>query len=356
MTHKERIIAAVALKQVDRLPFWPKLDRAYENAWGEPVSVFHERFGSDVIVGIRNSFTEVRKKTRYVDRTDGLDSEVRYETPYGTLSLRRRFDPASQSSHPLEHPVKTKGDLEIMTAWVEDAEVVFDEDGCEAARQAQERIGGSGYTVENIGETSLMFLVEWLAGVEQSHYLLADYPGEVEALFASLHRNFLKRFEIAAEHSPADSLHLTENTSSTLISPAQYEKYCFPQISAYGEIAKAGGKPLMLHMCGHLKALLPLLSRLPASSFEAFTSPTVGNTSLLDGRTACPDKCLIGGTNATVWLRPAGEIIRYLEGELDKLPHHRGIVLTSAGVMPPMCEPDTIAAVKGWLDRYPARM
>jgi len=31
------------------------------------------------------------------------------------------------------------------------------------------------------------------------------------------------------------------------------------------------------------------------AAFEAFTSPTLGNTTLLDGRTACPDKCLIGG-------------------------------------------------------------
>jgi hypothetical protein len=31
--------------------------------------------------------------------------------------------------------------------------------------------------------------------------------------------------------------------------------------------------------------------------------------------------------------------------DLDALPHHRGIVVTSAGVMPPLCRPETIRDV-----------
>jgi len=82
----------------------------------------------------------------------------------------------------------------------------------------------------------------------------------------------------------------------------------------------------------------------------------VANTTLLDGRSACPDKCLVGGTNAMLWLRPAGEIIAQIEADLDSLPHHRGIVVTSAGVMPPLCGPETIKQVCEWVRQYPARM
>ena len=35
-----------------------------------------------------------------------------------------------------------------------------------------------------------------------------------------------------------------------------------------------------------------------------------------------------------LWLKPANEIIAKIEQDLDELPHHRGIVVTSAGVMP----------------------
>jgi uroporphyrinogen-III decarboxylase len=99
-----------------------------------------------------------------------------------------------------------------------------------------------------------------------------------------------------------------------------------------------------------------MLAEMPVEVFEAFTSPTVGNTTLLDGRTACPNICLMGGTNAALWLRPVKEIIANIERSLDALPHHRGIILTSGGVQPPICPPETIKAVSDWLKTYPLRM
>jgi uroporphyrinogen-III decarboxylase len=148
---------------------------------------------------------------------------------------------------------------------------------------------------------------------------------------------------------------MVENTSTTLISVEQYRKYCFGHIQAYGETMSSAGKRVILHMCGHLKALLDDLAKLPVAGFEAFTSPTLGNTTLLDGRSRCPDKCLIGGTQATLWLKPADEIIVRIKHDLDELPHHRGIVVTSAGVMPPMCPPKKIKTVCDWVHAYPAR-
>jgi uroporphyrinogen-III decarboxylase len=106
-------------------------------------------------------------------------------------------------------------------------------------------------------------------------------------------------------------------------------------------------------MCGHLKDLLGKLSETNTDAFEAFTSPPVGNTRLIDGRTACPDKAIIGGTNACLWTQEVGEIISESKRDLDALPHRRGIVFTSAGVMPPLCPPETIKKVCDWVKTYP---
>jgi uroporphyrinogen-III decarboxylase len=56
-----------------------------------------------------------------------------------------------------------------------------------------------------------------------------------------------------------------------------------------------------------------------------------------------------------LWTRPPEEIIAEIERSLDALPHHRGIVVTSAGVMPPLCPPETIKAVCEWVQSYPVR-
>jgi len=337
------------LKPVDRLPFWPKIDGSYIKKWGNTLPYYHAYFGSDRIEGIGGACREERTTCWHDIKINGSEFVTAFGTPHGVLYQKNYFDAASQALHPVEYPIKTKRDVELMMLWYQDAAVRFDEEQREWSAEQYEDEGEDAYIIENVGESPLMYFLEWLAGIEQGQYLLADYPGEVEGLFAAMHKNLLDKFRIAAEKSCADSLFLTENTSTTVISPAQYEKYCYKHIGEYAKIVNERGKPMTLHMCGHLKALLPLLSRLPVTAFEAFTPPTVGNTSLLDGRSACPDKCLIGGTNAVNWLQPADAIIEYIDRTLDSLPHHRGLLLSSSGVMPPACEPETIKTVGMWL-------
>lgn len=361
MTSKERWLAAVKMEPVDRLPFWPKLDAAYPRAQAgrfhdAAIDAIHDWIGSDKHVWVAPCVREVRRQSALEVSTHGIVRRTAYRTPYGETEMITQFDEASQAWHPVRFPVRTRDDIRLMTAYFEDVKVVLDEDLLEQARARVAEVGQDGIACSSIGESPLMRWVEWIAGVENAHLLLADYTAEVEALFEAMHRVLLEKTRLVAEHSPVDMLYMTENTSTTLISPQQYRRYCYPHIRAYGEIARRYGRILALHMCGHLKLLLPMLSELPAQAFEAFTSPPVGNTRLADGRTACPDKCLIGGTNAVLWTRPADEIIAEIEHDLDALPHHRGVAVTSAGVMPPLCSPETIQAVCTWVKGYPARM
>ena len=219
-----------------------------------------------------------------------------------------------------------------------------------------DRVGEDAVTTTSIGVSALMDWVQHLAGIEAAPLLLCDCPDEVAALFEAKHRVLRRTAELLADRWPGDLIYSTENTSTTLISPEQYRRYSYPHIREYGEIVTGAGRLFVLHMCGQLKELLPTLSTLPVHAFEAFTAPTLGNTTLLDGRSACPDVCLVGGTQATHWTRPAGDIIAFIRTSLDELPHHRGIVVTSAGVMPPLCKPETIRDVCQWVKSYPAQV
>lgn len=357
MTPKERWLAALRMEAVDRLPFWPKINPAYASAQDPPfrnmsMPALHEFIGSDQHVGLPECIREIRPDTSLDVNGDGVLRRLTYRTPIGTASAVHRYDAASQSWHPIEFPAKVVEDLPTLTRWYEDLHHGLNPGGLEKAKSAYKEIGPNSLAVHNIGTTPLMVLVEWLAGIENAHLLLADYPNEVEALFDAMRRALIERTRLICEHSPADALYLTENTSTTLTSPDQFRRYCAPVIDECGRIIRDFGGLLILHMCGHLKELLPDLAKVPAAAFEAFTSPTLGNTTLLDGRSACPDKCLIGGTNAMLWTKPASEIIARIERDLDVLPHHRGIVVTSAGVMPPLCRPETIHKVCAWVQRY----
>jgi uroporphyrinogen-III decarboxylase len=361
MTPKERWLAALHMKPVDRLPFWPKLSGSYAKIQDAPfcdmTSVeIHDWIGSDKHEGIRSCVGRKRTKTSVTTTRKEDISQTVYTTPNGELREARIYDAPSDSWHPTEFPVKTLEDIKILTAFQEDVTLELDEDALEIATNRYRDIGDSAIAISCIGESPLMDWIEHIAGVENAHFLLMDHQEEVETLFDAMHANLVTTAQILCEHHPADAFYMIENTSTTLISPDQYQQYCAKHVGKYASITKAADRNLILHMCGHLKALLPDLALIPAQAFEAFTSPTLGNTTLLDGRSACPDKCLVGGTNAMLWLKSADEIIAKLEQDLGELPHHRGIVVTSAGVMPPMCKPETIRQVREWVNQYPARM
>jgi len=361
MTPRELWLAAVRMEPVDRLPFWPKLDAAYPHHREAPfrdmtLADIHNWVGSDRHEGVGSALHERRQRTREEQVRDGDILRTIYHTPRGSVELVRRFDPGSQSWHPIQFPVRTLEDIKLMTDWFADCTPDINGEALQAAKQRCGELGDIAITATTIGESPLMYWVEWLAGVENAHLLLADHREAVEELFEALHQVLLEKTRLVAETSPADIIYFSENTSTTLISPAQYERYCFRHISDYGHVLQGAGRLFVLHMCGLLKHLLPQLSRVPANAFEAFTSPTLGDTTLLDGRTGCPDKCLVGGTNAVLWTRSASRIIAQIEEDLGALSHHRGIVVTSAGVMTPLCEPETIREVCDWVKRYPPRL
>jgi len=119
-----------------------------------------------------------------------------------------------------------------------------------------------------------------------------------------------------ARHTPTDLVVSVENTSTTLISPGQFEKYCYGHLCDYGRIVEEEGKMHELHQCGLLGALLERIETVPAVSIEAFSSPALGDTRLADGRSRAPSKTLVGGSNCCVWLRPVSRIEEYILGEL----------------------------------------
>ncbi len=361
MRSKERWLAAIRMQPVDRLPYWPKINGSYPDAQESPFremrpDEIHDWIGSDKHEAIGNCCLEIRSRTT-VEETEAQGTRhTVFRSPHGEAQLIRRYDVSSGSWHPVDFPVKSVNDIRILTEVYTDTDVRLDRDRLEDACAQAKRIGSDALTTNVIGTSPLMHWVEWLAGVENAHFFLADHQPEVETLFDAMHNVLRKKTELLCAHSPADVLYMMENTSTTLISPDQYRRYCAMHIGEYARLTRAADRNLILHMCGHLKALLPDLAGIPAQAFEAFTSPTLGDTSLLDGRTACPDKCLVGGTNAVLWTQPADAIIAQIQTDLDALPHHSGIVVTSAGVMPPLCKPETIKQVGDWVKKYPLRL
>lgn len=362
MTSRQRMLAAYQGREVDRLPYWAKVTNpTWRTGQPEAIRAWSNIELLDYIfadgIFYADSGVRVRRPHVTVETRAGGGQIVRAtHTPDGDLQEQWAVDPATQSEHPVVFPVKTVDDLRKFR-WVF-TDVAFDVDAAalEKSRAFVRATGERGVFVSGWGTSPLMDLVEHVLGPIETHLFLCDHPEEMAELIALMHATNLMHVRAVAHNTPADIVVSVENTSTTLISPGQFETYCHRHLCQYGAAVAAEGKMHELHMCGHLLKLLEKIDTIPAASIEAFTAPTLGATRLVDGRTRAPSKTLIGGTNVNTWLMPVPQIQQYIERELAACPNHRHIVLTTAGVAPPACPAEHFRQIGQWIHTLPVRM
>lgn len=362
MTSRERMLAAYRGEQVDRLPYWAKVTNGTWRA-GQPQNVkdmtpleLLDFIHADGIFGAGAGMRVIRPHVQTeIDQSPTRIVETT-RTPDGDMQELWAIDQSNGSRHPVEFPVKTVEDIRRYRWVYTDLQFEHNDEALAQARQAVREIGERGVFHSGWGTSPLMHLVEHVIGPVDTHLMLVDYPEEMAELIDLMHQANLRIVREIARRSPADAVVSVENTSTTLISPQQFEQFCYRHLCDYGKAIQTEGKMHELHMCGHTRVLLSKIDSIPASSIEAYTSPTLGNTRLADGRADAPSKTLIGGTNVNTWLRPLDEIQAYIEHELADCRDHRHIVLTTAGVAPPGCPAEKFRAVGDWLRTVAVRM
>lgn len=363
MTRKDRFERALRHEEVDRLPFWAKIFSAgYLNAqeteyreMGEFELADHLEL--DHMTGGPSPVARTNDRVeRHDERVDGRRT-VEWKTPDGTLRQVNGFDPGSHSWHPLEFPIKTPDGIAAAHHIYEHSRFAVNEDAVPRCDERLRQVGDRGIVMAGMGISPLMDLIQHLIGPVNTYFFLNDSPAEMDALIAAMHDERLRFLRCLLSACPYDYIMSVENTSTTLLSPAVFERYCWQHLNDYGRLIVEAGKTHLLHQCGKLHALLPRIDELPAAAIEAYSSPPVGNTTLADRVERAPHTAIIGGTNATTWLMPADAICESIEASLVEAGTLAGVVLTSAGVMPPACSIEKLRQVRERMkDMTPARV
>jgi len=342
MTTRERIGAAVRGEEVDRFPVWLKMaNSTWRSAQPEPYAGMESvellrAAGCDAMVDVGISVqSESPHVTRTVTEADGLRTTV-CDTPDGRLIGEERRDPYTHSWHPTRYMVQTADDLRrLRWLYTGTSHRVDAESAARARARAAELARSDVYTMSGIGPGPLMDLMQHIAGPVQTIYLMADEPELFREVTDLMHADRVRSLEARLAQECADTFWLTENTSTTLISPAIFREFCAAHLREYGDLCWKHGIIPVHHMCGTLGALLEDIDGLPAAANEAYTTRPLGDVSLAEGRRRMPSKCLIGGTNATLWMEGPETILQTVAADLAECPDRRRMFLTSAGVLPP---------------------
>jgi hypothetical protein len=95
---------------------------------------------------------------------------------------------------------------------------------------------------------------------------------------AIMQQRWLESLEIVCARTPVEVIISAENTSTTLLSPALYRRFSLPHLQQFVEVVHRHHKKAVLHMCGWIRQLLPLIRQTGLDGIHALTPPTIGDT------------------------------------------------------------------------------
>ncbi len=344
MSSRERIMAALRGRDVDRIPWSPCID-GYFLGGVDQVEGFR-RIGADAMlrhcfnfvgsVPFRISVPPPGKSMpwKIIQKKAGEETEVTYETPVGTLTERYKYNP--ESPHlpwATKRRLEKKDDLKVL-AWM-----------CEHAEFApmpplfelpDKSIGDDGITTISILGTPLMWLINSEAFVDTFWYLYFDHTEQMEELFEAGHR-MVKRMCKACAEGPGEVVIQYDNLSSSLCSPKIWQKYAPRWIKEYAAILHSGGKIYLQHDCGHLLAFGDMLGKVDLDGLVDVATPPTGTLPDLAAARGLwgPEKFIMGGIDATAQVELApGQIKDYVRGVMGKMGDARRMALGTNDAVP----------------------
>ncbi|MBT3379539.1 MAG: hypothetical protein HN742_25530 [Lentisphaerae bacterium] len=345
MSTRDRIAATFRGDPVDHFPVWLKMANiTWKSFQPEPYHSMEgnellRSCGCDIMGGCSFPGTALRAEKPHVKTTVTRDGNIQrtvFKTPEGDLVGENSLDPATNTWHPTTYCAETLDEFRALRWCYTDTAYAVDAEAARVGLDHQRDLEQQDiYTMSGIGPSPIMHLVQHLCGPEAAIFHMVDDPKLFDEVVDLMHQDRVRHLAAILPHVPSDSFWLTENTTTTLISPTIFKDYCVPHLTTYGNMVLGHDLVPVHHMCGTLNAILEMIDELPAIANEAYTTRPVGDCSLAEGRTRMPSKALIGGTNASQWLKPAEAIIQDVAQDLAASPDRRKVFLTSAGVLPP---------------------
>lgn len=334
MSSRERLIAALAGKETDRLPFAPLMDAYFVNSLPEQgvrksLIKAAEIIGCDIMerhvagpkARIKNLTVRTVKK--------GNKTLKEYITPVGTLTEEITF--SGETNYVSKYRVETLEDIKIYRYICENTTYT---PNILPFILRDKMIGDKGLATLTGNYSPVQELLQVVSGVENTVYLLADYPDEVEELFAAMQERNIRQYKELLKY-PCDYIFDYEDTSTTVMSRTMFEDYSLPAINAYADLVHSSGKTFITHMCGKLTGFADLIAKGRQNGIDSVCPPETGDMQPWDAKRLFEGKVIIGGIdppglvfmNKRQSAEKAAEVIRNVE---DK----RGFILCTGDAVP----------------------
>ena len=374
MTSRERLLAILNKdKEIDRVGWSPLIDGYYMSSLspGKDIIDAFKEINADVMarhVFTWNSNLENKKLGKDLDSNsisyteNGVKVlEELKKVEKGTLLIRQYEIPGhiltSKSIYtkespfipfPLEPFIKTAEDIEAFIyikkkeKYIERFSNFIKEDN---------RIGEAGIATDTAPTSPIQDIIQHLIGIEKFYTVFfTDHLNELEKLMEVMHEKNLEAYKLLA-NSPASVVISYENTSTTLVSPAIYEKYSLPYIDDYADILHKKNKIFLTHRCGKLIGLVGLLKKGKDDGIIDISPEPTGDLNIWDARETWPDKIVQGGLDPTMFTQwSPGKVKDYVRFILNKTGSRDRLIIGTADATPKDAKIENLKAVGEVID------
>lgn len=374
MTSRERLLAILNKeKEIDRTGWSPLIDGYYMSSLSpekDIIDAFKE-INADVMerhvftwnsnlenkkIGIDSdsssiSFTEngikVSEELKKVEKGTLLTRH--YEIPGHILTSKSIYTKESPFiPFPLEPFIKTAEDIEAFI-YVKKREKYIER--FSNFVKEDNRIGEAGIATDTAPTSPIQDIIQHLIGIEKFYTVFfTDHLNELEKLMEVMHEKNIEAYKLLA-NSPASVVISYENTSTTLVSPAIYEKYSLPYIDDYVNIVHKKNKIFLTHRCGELKWLVGLLKKGKDDGIIDISPEPTGDLNIWDAREAWPDKIVQGGLDPTILTQwSIGKVKNYVKLILNKTGGRDRLIIGTADATPKDAKFENLKAVGEVID------
>lgn len=378
MTVRERILAALNGQSVDRLPFVPLIGpytlmdmpeevagKAFSGGFDPRRMIAASRtLGCDLMIRHVAATAPLRAGAPHLESLGGFAPpiEVKTEfkddelsetllTPVGSVAGRWRFtDRVGLIPHLVKYVVNNYEEMKVFHYAVDHMNTEPVAANYDSFLKIDKVIGDDGIATASISNSPLMFLIEFAWGLESTYILLHEHREEVEDILSKLHAS-LKRYVEVLAASPAQVVIQYENTSSTLLSPTSFRRYCLPYLNDYADILRGAGKIYLIHMCGTLRGLVNDIGQGHFNGICDIAPLPTGDITLDEAAAKLPGKAVIGGIDPHIFISQDAEFVQAeVSNLIERIKPFRGVLLGSADVTPRGTQVENLRLIRSLVD------
>lgn len=311
MTNRERLLAIMAGRSPDRIPWIPRLKLWYEahrrqgtlpekyEGWDMRDIERDLEMGTPAREG-RVYRTELHDVEVHTERR-GHDTVTKYVTPVGTVSTRR------QSSHVLDRVgieglmvdkmINGPEDYPVVEYLIRHTEIV---PTYEEYLAYEDWIGEDGVPMVQIGPDPMFRILRELIGFDDAYFHLHDYPDRVAHLYEVLKEQAAEIQRVALD-SPAELILHGTHFHSQMTPPPIFKRYMIPYFRPFAERLHERDKILACHADADTSSLLDLIKEAGFDMVECFVTAPMVPVTLEQARAVFGTEVIIwGGVPSTI--------------------------------------------------------